>query len=57
MLIMNHKGPKRYCEEEKAHLKRAYVEGMSSTKKENLPQIRELAKKLKISSEDIKVCS
>ena len=50
-------GPKRYSEEEKAHLKRAYDEGLSSTKKENLPQIQELAKKLKRSGEEIKVCS
>ena len=54
---MNHKGPKRYSEEEKAHLKREYDEGMSSMKKEKSTQIQELAKKMKRSSKEIKVCS
>ncbi len=47
--------PRLYTEEEKVSLKRAYEEGLDSTKRENLPQILEIAKRLKRSEEEIKV--
>ena len=46
---------KRFSEEEKIDLNKAYDEGLDSTKKENFPKIEVIAKRLKRSEEEIKV--
>ena len=43
-------------EEEKCKLKKAYEEGLVNTKLDKQPQIEQLAKKLKRSETEIKVC-
>ena len=48
---------KRKCftDEDKVELRKAYDEGMNSARKDKLPQIQQLAKKLKRDEQDIKV--
>ncbi len=46
-----------FTEEERLTLKRAYDGGLNSTKKENISQIRDIAKRLKRSEEEVKVHS